>query len=244
MPSAIGGGDRSRRGAPRARRPLPPQCPRAPPRRRRSTVATPIVGRSMRRSWIGLGRFTSTPRRASGVPRNARRQVADAAQHRVGALLRFDGKHQAVAHHHALADVEGADGGGDARGLGDVRALRGVWRKRAPRARRREQVAPSPPRRRRRGSRRARARPAARAATRHRPAAQRPAAREPWQGRRRRDRACADPGAAPCRACTMASQPASRIASHARAHGAEAMRRRRDAHRAPRRRSRAMRATK
>lgn len=34
-----------------------------------STVRIPIVGRSMRRSCCGLGRFTNTPRRASGVPR-------------------------------------------------------------------------------------------------------------------------------------------------------------------------------
>ena len=92
-----------------------------------SMVARPMVGRSTRSSWIGLGALASTPRRRPGAPRKRWRQLGDAPQHGVGALLRLDRQHQAVADHRALADVERADRAGD---------LASPWRCRpgAPRA--------------------------------------------------------------------------------------------------------------
>ena len=100
-----------------------------------------MVGRSTRSSWIGLATLASTPRRRPGAPRSVGRQLGDAAQHGVGALLGLDRQHQAVADDRALADVQRADRAGDLDRLGDVGGVRRVRRMGAERPGRQGQLA-------------------------------------------------------------------------------------------------------
>ncbi len=82
--------------------------PRSPAAAARATVRGPIVGRSARRSWPGFSTLTSTP------PGPSRRSAAQRRDQRVGALDRLDAQHQALLHHHRLADIERAQRARDA----------------------------------------------------------------------------------------------------------------------------------
>src|SRR5207245_1058439 len=81
---------------------------------RAATVPGPTAGRSKRVSWVGLHTLTSTM---------SPRELARAADGRVGALDALDRDHGAAAHHDALPDVELPDHLGRPEAEADVAPL-------------------------------------------------------------------------------------------------------------------------
>ena len=97
-------------------------------------------GRSKRRSWPGLGAFTSTPLPAGACRRPLRRNSRHPRQHLVGALRRLHRQHVPAADHHRLPDVERSGGAQIIEAERDIGAV-ALGRLRAgERARRRQDI--------------------------------------------------------------------------------------------------------